>query len=707
MTIMRPLSSQERDDLLEQFQLSQKQAEILLSGAQIVEVEAGEPFPVTNRVLALLSGGAIFQDEALAAPALIPSTFHVEDRQVWLASERAKVATLDRLMLNRLLVTAIAEGETLPCFEPVFSEQLALRNAVEQSHVLSSLPRRVALAMQERMSFHHIQGGERILNEGDPSDSLYIVVIGRLVATRKDEGNVIKLAEIGPSGVVGEIGLMVDINRTADVNAMRDSLLAKLSRADFEQLLITYPIEVSRVFAHALYSNLDARRRPVAQMVATTTVLVPCLAADQAERTAESLRKAFESFGRCFLLRSADFQKHNGNLSQILAEFSKLEREASNILILADNRDSDWTGLIARQADRFVFLAGDEPIHDPDGYKASLLFGDPSTYASHSILRVNSSSALLPQPVKLIAGALANETRIYPVREGNSADFARTARFLSGRAVGLVLGGGAARGLAHIGVLRALEELKIPIDIVGGNSMGALIGSQYAFGVSPDRLLETTRRMFGKGERPAFPSVSLLSGKGMERGLIELFGDIQIEQLWRPFFAVACSISTARIVTLDRGPLWRGVRASNSPAGLLPPIPHNGELLIDGAVMNNVPTDVMRSIVGDGKVIAVAVDKREELMVSPKLTRMTTLGAITSQGMPDNKRTPRITEILARAGAVGGVAARARLRPLADLWLEPPVSEYSMIAYHKSAEIAEVGYRYAMKELSDGSLDSE
>jgi NTE family protein/lysophospholipid hydrolase len=124
-------------------------------------------------------------------------------------------------------------------------------------------------------------------------------------------------------------------------------------------------------------------------------------------------------------------------------------------------------------------------------------------------------------------------------------------------------------------------------------------------------------------------------------------------------------------------------------------------LLIDGAVLNNVPTDVMRTFVGEGKVIGVAVDKREELMVSPELQRMTPLGAITARGMPDGKRTPRITEILARAGAVGGVAARARLRPIADIWLEPPVSNYSLIAYHKAAEIAEIGYVYAMKELAN------
>jgi NTE family protein/lysophospholipid hydrolase len=701
MTAFRLLSSQDQSDFLEQFKLTKEQAAAVLPDAQLFEAETGEDLITSDQVFVLLSGRVVQGDASLSAPILIPRPLHAQDDDPWIADGPVRCVVLDRHAFTEMLVAAVADGSELPGFEPVFSEHRALHNSVEQGHILAGLPRAVGLALQAAMTLQHFHGGERILNEGDRSDALYIVLIGRLIASRKIDGNVQKLAEFGPSDVIGEIGLMVDIDRTADISAMRDSLLARLSREDFERLLIAYPIELTRVFGRAIYSNLEGTKRARARMVATTTMLVPFLPADQADRAAETLRDAFSSFGSCALIRVSDFQHIGGGTSAILAHLGKLESETDNILLLADSTATDWTRLAARQADKFAFLVGNDPIPDPDEYKGELLIGEPSTFANHCIVRVNPSNAALPGDVRLKNGRALKNTQVYPVREGNQADFERNARFLSGRAVGLVLGGGAARGLAHIGVLRAMEELNIPIDLLGGNSMGALIAAQYAFGVSPEHLLKTTRRLFSKGERPAFPSVSLLSGRGMERGLTELFEDIQIEQLWRPFFAVACSISKARVVTLDRGPLRRAVRASNSPAGLLPPVPHNGELLIDGAVLNNVPTDVMRTFVGEGKVIGVAVDKREELMVSPELQRMTPLGAITARGMPDGKRTPRITEILARAGAVGGVAARARLRPIADIWLEPPVSNYSLIAYHKAAEIAEIGYVYAMKELAN------
>lgn len=95
--------------------------------------------------------------------------------------------------------------------------------------------------------------------------------------------------------------------------------------------------------------------------------------------------------------------------------------------------------------------------------------------------------------------------RIYPLRAGRQRDYARLARFLTNRAVGVVLGGGGARGFSHLSVLRALEENGIPIDLLGGNSMGALIGAQYACGLPIDEIRERTQRFALGGERPTLP----------------------------------------------------------------------------------------------------------------------------------------------------------------------------------------------------------
>ncbi|MDK3018567.1 cyclic nucleotide-binding and patatin-like phospholipase domain-containing protein [Pseudodonghicola flavimaris] len=702
MTSLTTMTPQDRAQFLAAFALSEERATGVLQTARSLSAEAGEVLPLTRGTIVLLSGRATCGAQHLDGPALIPAPQPPRQNAHWTAGGAIRALCLDPAAFSALIVEAVADGLDLPGFEPAMSERRALRAAVTRGRILAGLSRPLDLALQTAMTLHHVEGGAPVLTAGDAADALYVVVTGRLTVTRRDaDGTIHKLAEIRPGGVVGEIGLLVNIARTADVSAIRDGLLARLTREDFERLLIAHPIELTRVFAHAIYDNLEGTRRAPAQVVATTIVLVPGGPTDQSEHSAQALRDGFRTFGRCELIRASDFRYGNQDHHAVLARLSRLEREVDTILLLADDCRSDWTRLAARQADRLVFLAGAEPIADPEAFKSDLLLGDPSTFPDHCIVRLNPAKAQTPAPVLQHGGPPPGEIRTYSVRNGNRADFERVARFIGGRAVGLVLGGGAARGLAHIGVLRAMEELTMPVDIIGGNSMGALIAAQYAFGTPCDDLISATRRLFTKGERPAFPAVSLLSGHGMERGLTELFGDTRIEELWRPFFAVACSISKARVVTLDRGPLWRAVRASNSPAGLLPPVPHDGELLIDGAVLNNVPTDVMRGLVGEGTVIGVAVDKSDELMVAPELTRLTTRGALSAHGMPDHKRTPRITEILRRAGSVGGVAARERVRPLADIWLEPPVYDFSMISYHRATELADIGYRYALKALAD------
>ena len=128
-------------------------------------------------------------------------------------------------------------------------------------------------------------------------------------------------------------------------------------------------------------------------------------------------------------------------------------------------------------------------------------------------------------------------------------DFARLARFLAGRAIGLVLGGGGARGFAHIGILRALREANISIDMVGGTSMGASIAAQYALGWSPRRMLEENRRVWVK-LRPqkdyTLPIVSLLSSRIAVRCARLMYGDTQIEDLWLRFFCVSSSAHPCR-----------------------------------------------------------------------------------------------------------------------------------------------------------------
>ena len=328
----------------------------------------------------------------------------------------------------------------------------------------------------------------------------------------------------------------------------------------------------------------------------------------------------------------------------------------------------------------------------------------------HLVL-LHPGSSPVPQGVAQWRG-LREFERIYPLRYQHAGDFARLARFLTGTAVGLVLGGGGARGFAHVGVLRALQEAGIPVDLIGGNSMGALIGAQYASGVPLETILTQTRQFAEGGERLTLPLISLVSGRRVERDLKRMFGDTMIDDLWLPFFSATCNLTKGASTVKDSGLLWRAVLASNSPVGLFPPVPENGDLLVDNAILDNVPVDAMRVRLGtplekrqgNGVVIAVDVYVPETLSVDPQLTRLTLLNTLKNYFSSAEKPSPGIASILYCAGHIGGANQRKQTMAQSDHYLVPPVSEFSLMGYRRANVIAEVGYHYAVDKIKQWTL---
>jgi NTE family protein/lysophospholipid hydrolase len=194
--------------------------------------------------------------------------------------------------------------------------------------------------------------------------------------------------------------------------------------------------------------------------------------------------------------------------------------------------------------------------------------------------------------------------------------------------------------------------------------------------------------------------------------LKQAFGDTQIESLWLPFFVSACNLSQAKTVVLDSGPLWQAVMASNSPAGLLPPVVLNGDLLVDGAILENVPVSSMRTRMGtplehrrgNGTVIAIDVDARENLTAPEGADEIRTRELLKSRFNRSGRRLPSIIDILKQAGHIGGLAQREKTIGMADYYLEPPVTKFPMMGYKHAADIIEVGYRYASEQIASWDL---
>lgn len=580
---------------------------------------------------------------------------------------------------------------------PVSTEKLV--EVLRASRIFGVLDELVLQDFAGALALQTVKGGDPVLHEGETSESMLILISGRLRVSRRDaDGSLLLYNEICPGETVGETGMILQQARFADVTALRDSSIALLSREGFEALLGRHPVALNRVFAQAVYHQLRHTPQLMEQQRAHTIVVVPLRDHRLGAEVAAGLAEALGAIGKT---------RRFSDTGLDLLHLDELERQFDFLVLETDASDSERTRQACRQADQVVFVAAEDESVELAAVEHGLAGEASFVMKRKHLALMHPGQAECPGDLPAWQSRRDIE-RVYPLRAGRQRDYARLARFLTSSAVGLVLGGGGARGFSHLGVLRALEENGIPVDIIGGNSMGALIGAQYACGVPIDEIRERTQRFALGGERPTLPLISLLSGKRLERDLRRMFGEIQIEQLWRPFFAAACNLSQVCTTVQDSGPLWRAVLASNSPAGLLPPVIYNGDLLVDGAILDNVPVSAMRGRLGtplerrrgNGRVIAVDVDVRENLCVHPETTRLSVWRTLKGYLRASGEASPSIAAILYRAGHIGGMHERARTMAMADYCLEPPVSAYPLMAYRRADEIAEAGYRYAMEEIA-------
>jgi NTE family protein len=284
------------------------------------------------------------------------------------------------------------------------------------------------------------------------------------------------------------------------------------------------------------------------------------------------------------------------------------------------------------------------------------------------------------------------------LRRGRQEDVARLARLLIGRGVGLVLSGGGARGFAHLGAIRALHEAGVPIDLVAGTSMGAIVGAGLAMDWGSAAFERNMRASFVDinplGDY-TFPLVALVAGRKVTGQLRERFGTVQIEDLWRPFICVSTNLTSGSAAFHDSGSLWRWLRASCAIPGVLPPWIHEGQVYVDGGVVNNLPIDVLRRL-GRGPLVAVDIGSDWSVTapgVDPEQ------GLIARFFSDRASRGPNILQILWGTGTVGGLVSRATLLGQVDLLLQPPLGDFDILAWHEFDRIVAAGYDHTRAAL--------
>lgn len=552
----------------------------------------------------------------------------------------------------------------------------------------------------------HLPGGELLLREGDPADALYVVASGRLQAFVASEGTETLVGEIGRGEVIGEMGILGDEPRSATVRALRDSNLVRFPKDVIVGFLHEHPEELMAITRLIIKRLRRSIRSDAAKSTVRTVAVVPISEGDDPATFARFLTSVFSERGVARLVRGEDVDETltDDGLTRHLHE---LEVAHDVLVYLADREPSSWTDRCLRQADRVVLVANAAHSSDLTSIERNLFgAGGEPLRARMDLVLIHADHELQPRgAVQWLNRRPVH--RHHHVRLHSRDDLQRVARALVGREVAIVLSGGGARGTAHVGVFRALQELGIPVDVVGGSSFGSIVGGGIAGGLSWEEQRDSLwEHLVSKGSVVDLtaPAVSLARGQRITDTLRGFFGDTQIENLWLPYFCLSSNLSRGELTVHDRGPLWKALRASVSIPGLFPPVrSEEGDILVDGAVMNNLPVDIMDSFFDGGTIIAVNLKGSATL---PSLDLSET-GVLSGWGplarrfnpLADSAELPGIVDVLLRSTETGNVLAAKRLERDADVVLHPEVAEFGLLAFEELDRVIEAGYRYAIKEL--------
>ena len=489
---------------------------------------------------------------------------------------------------------------------------------LQRSPFFSSVPLPALKKLLPKCDFVRIHSGEILFTQGDEGDSLYVVIYGRLRALQtRGSSEEIAIAEISTGELIGELALLTDEPRQASIIAIRDSKLLRLSKETFIQFITDNPLLMFPVVKASVLRLLKAKKTP--SPGTDIMVIAPAGKGDAYIAFARHLTQGLDHVAQTLHLnrnnvldvlseygidQAALDDEHHEKLTDA---FNALETKYRYIICETDKDYSAWTARCLRQAST-IYLVSDfaddaalNPIEDA-------IFAQP--------MRIRKTTQLIllheasEQPTGTARWLLQREVKAHHhMRAHSKEDFRRFVAVLRGHAISLVLGGGGARSLAHVGVYKALMQLKIPIDLVCGSSFGALVASMIAMNLGVEEMIICFKKELVNNKHLfnyTFPFMSLLSGKSWGVGFDNVFGDIQIEDLWKRYFCVASNITKNRSENLTRGSLSHAIRASVALPGIVPPISNeNDELFMDGSVLNNLPVDVMRLFAGAGQVIAV------------------------------------------------------------------------------------------------------
>lgn len=571
-----------------------------------------------------------------------------------------------------------------------------------------------------RVEWVELGGGDVLFHQDATDECLFFVVSGRLRAATVDGlGQRTVLGEIARGETVGEMAFFTGEPRTATVTAIRDSVLARFSNAMFRELLLAYPLVSLNMTRQVIerVKRVNGGHQPIAKPVIIG--LLAITSGVDLSAFAQSLALQLQAHGLTVVLLAqqmdallgaagaaqaprAEFERSR----QVTLLLDKIEAEHDFVLLVADAQRTEWSQRCVRHCDQLLLVADADQSPALHSNEIGLHEPGDDDDAQTTLVLLHPDDRRSPTGTRAWLQMRHLNDHCH-VRRGVARDWQRLGRVVSRNTVGLVLSGGGARGFAHLGVMRAMEEAGIGCDLVAGTSIGAVMAAYAAMDLPARELIAAARSAFRDnptGDYNLVPLISLISGKRLRRiidsAVVDSRGQhIDIEDLWKSYFCITSNYSAAREVVHTRGPLAKSIRASVSIPGALPPVMLGGELHIDGGTFNNFPTDVMQRR-GASRIIGVDLLRdrglRYELDEVPGALE---LMRDKLRGRSRKYQLPSLTTLLLNTSMMFSYARQQEAQALVDLHFAPSVTRFGMLDWGKFDQIVEEGYRHGVERL--------
>ncbi len=540
-------------------------------------------------------------------------------------------------------------------------------------------------SLRRHMARHAYEPGDVLVHQGAVEPDFQVIVEGvASISATSPLGQHLELARLGPGDSIGEMSLLTGEPASAQVTAWTHLEAYVIPAAKLVTLDPEWP-QLTQALSAILATRLGKANDRLLSMHTAKVQVVCCSPSDVSALSRLPGELAQVASARVLVMTVGDHFESTGLLDAFAG------RNVS-VIAMGTTDSSELRNrihLLEQEYDQIILFGAEETFRELEDEVHSFLRvqpeDHPDQHAGDGSTVVVTEKPWTRAVIQQISSALDQTVvGVLPPESpspGPRDPVAKLARVLGGQQVGIALGAGGAKGFAHLGVLRALEELGTPIDVISGCSIGAAIGAGWAAGLSADELAIAAKRIGSRAIRPTIPLHSLLSNRGIRDELKRLGAGKRFEDLDIPLALVATDIYRRCEVTFTSGVVWPAILASMAIPGIYPPIRARRSYLVDGGVLSPVPAQQARAL-GAGIVIGV---------------RLTGKSTSPTEELDFTPSRPLVAETMTRSLEIMNNRISEFSKDQADVTIEVCLDGGGIGDFNRGDEYMEAGYKATME----------